>query len=365
MKGAGRLFRRGEIWWIDYHYRGKRYRESTRSTKKKVATDLLKKRLGEIGSGRHVGKDEARLTLADLKKITLDDYKRRHLRSVDRLEVSWLALEVHFGEDFRAVDLGMDTINAYTSARQDQGKADNTIRNEVAALRRGLRLAHESGRLSNLPPIPMPEEGPVREGFLTRGEMDTLLGKLPDYLRPVTLFAYLTGWRRGEVLSLTWNRVDFDSGELRLFVAGSKNKTGRTFPFRKLPELDALLESQLDLTRTLEKERGEIIPWVFHRDGDQIKSLKTAWAGACRRAGLEGTIFHDLRRCAVMNLERAGVSRSTAMDLTGHKTESIYKRYAIADRAAQEEGVEKLARHLDGRGRGERKVVPLQKVAAK
>ena len=68
-----------------------------------------------------------------------------------------------------------------------------------------------------------------------------------------------------------------------------------------------------------------------------------AWKGACKRAGLAGAWFHDMRRTAVRNLERAGVSRSVAMKLTGHKTESVYLRYAITDKTAMEEGVQKLA----------------------
>lgn len=51
--------------------------------------------------------------------------------------------------------------------------------------------------------------------------------------------------------------------------------------------------------------------------------MLTAWNAACRRAGFQGTVFHDLRRCAVMNLERAEVSRSGATKLTGHRTESV------------------------------------------
>jgi len=363
--GTGRIYQRGETWWIDYQHKGKRFRESSESTKKVVATNLLKKRLGEIGAGRHVGRTEEKLTLADLKKITVDDYKQNRLRSLDRLDVSWIALEAHFSLDFRVVDLKTTTIKAYIAARQDQGRADNTIRNEIAALRRGLRLAHQAELITKIPHIPMPPEGPVREGILTRGDLDALLLELPDYLRPVTLFAYLTGWRRGEVLSLTWRQVDFDGGELRLLAANSKNKKSRSMPFRALPELDALLQDQHERTRALEKETGAIIPWVFHRDGDRIKSLKTAWAGACRRAGLEGTIFHDLRRCAVTNLEAAGVPRSVAMSFSGHRTESVYKRYAIVKPDEQKRGMEKLASYFEEQGGGDRKVVPLRKVAEK
>ncbi|MFQ5747417.1 MAG: tyrosine-type recombinase/integrase, partial [Gemmatimonadota bacterium] len=108
----------------------------------------------------------------------------------------------------------------------------------------------------------------------------------------------------------------------------------------------------------VERERGTIVPWVFHRDGEPIRSFRRAWIGACKRAGLEGAWFHDLRRTAVRNLERAGVSRSVAMKLTGHKTEAIYRRYAIVDSVALSEGVDKLAR-FHATGPRERKVVPL------
>jgi integrase len=92
---------------------------------------------------------------------------------------------------------------------------------------------------------------------------------------------------------------------------------------------------------------------VFHRNGRQIKGFRKAWANACTAAGFPGRIPHDLRRSAVRNMERAGLSRSVAMQLTGHKTEAVYRRYAITSEADLREGVDRL-NHATGTVRGDR-----------
>jgi hypothetical protein len=94
---------------------------------------------------------------------------------------------------------------------------------------------------------------------------------------------------------------------------------------------------------TVQAKTDRIIPNVFHRDGDPIKSFRGAWFTACEAAGVPGRIFHDLRRTAVRNFERAGVPRSVAMKLTGHKTEAVYRRYAIVSDADLRDAADKLA----------------------
>jgi integrase len=180
----------------------------------------------------------------------------------------------------------------------------------------------------------------VRTGFFEPEQYAAVLAHLSAFLRPVMQFAYITGWRiASEVLGLQWRQVDFAAAEVRLDVGTTKNQEGRTFPFT--PELRAVLEAQyaahLRLART-----GQIVPWVFFRlvakgrrgplQAKRIRRFDKAWKNACRLAGCPGRIPHDFRRTAIRNLVRAGVPERVAMQMTGHKTRSVFERYNIRPR---------------------------------
>lgn len=160
------------------------------------------------------------------------------------------------------------------------------------------------------------------------------------------------------MLTRQWRH--FKHGTLRLDPGETKNGEGREFPVSALPELAAVFEAQRARVSEIEKKTGTIIPWIFCRDdGSPIKGYRKAWASACKRAGLTGKIMHDFRRTGVRNLNRASIARATAMSLTGHKTESVYRRYSIDDEASKREAVMKLAAlHAEDR-ETERKVIPL------
>lgn len=347
----------GAVWWVQYYYQGKRYRESSGSTRRADAVKLLRRRLAEIGQGRLVGPDAERVTFENLKTLILDDYRVNARRSLERLGTALKHLG-RFFESYKALHITTDRVNAYIRERQEEGAAPASIQKELAALKRAFNLAVEAGLLTARPHIPSVKVRNIRTGFFEEAEFRALLAELPEHLRPVMEFACLTGWRiPSEVLPLTWRQVDFEAGIVRLEPGTTKNDEGRTFPFDVYPQLEALLRRQREGTVALERVRTAIIPWLFHRNGERIRDFRGAWASACKRAAtkragdkvmivrpeLLNRVPHDLRRTAVRNLERAGVPRSVAMKLTGHKTESVYRRYAIVAESDLREGVAKLA----------------------
>ena len=79
--------------------------------------------------------------------------------------------------------------------------------------------------------------------------------------------------------------------------------------------------------------------YVFHYNGAPIASFRKAWKSACTFANVPGRLFHDLRRCAARNLLAAGVPQAVAMKITGHKTDSMFRRYAIVTVDQQREAL--------------------------
>jgi integrase len=77
------------------------------------------------------------------------------------------------------------------------------------------------------------------------------------------------------------------------------------------------------------EQRWPDSPWLFHRNGRRLDPHLNGWKGACKRAGVPNLLFHDLRRTAIRNMERAGVPRRVAMEISGHRTEEVYRRYDI------------------------------------
>ena len=255
-----------------------------------------------------------------------------------------------------------------------------------AIVERAFSLAREADppKVPYQPHIPKLKENNVRTGFFERDQFESVVAHLPERLKPVDKFVYITGWRKSEIVNLEWRQVDFTGrGSVRLETGTTKNGKGREIPMVR--ELHEVLEDQRASADEVQRETGRIIPWVFfYTNGNQVGKcvgdFRKTWGVACMKAGLPVTVvykqddqgetvihkrgpkkgqsviekvkadnlLHDFRRTAVRNLERSGIPRKVAMQLTGHLTESVYQRYDIVS----ESDLLIAAEKLDGHGWG-------------
>ena len=113
------------------------------------------------------------------------------------------------------------------------------------------------------------------------------------------------------------------------------------------------------IERRLEKRRPDC-PYVFHRNGKQMKSFRRAFKTACDDAGLAGTVPHDMRRSGIRNFTKAGLGEREGMSISGHRTNSTYRRYNIIDEDLQRSSLQRVHEHQQ-REKETRKVVPIKR----
>lgn len=268
----------------------------------------------------------------------LDDLERYY--RINGLSVDWcsLVVRVHLRPYFGHVvasSLTTSHAQAYIDKRLNAKAKPGTVNRELGLLRRALNLAAREctpPKLDRVPKIPRLEEDAPRKGFFEDHEYRALLVELPARLRPVLALGYHTGCRRGEVLSLQWSQVDLAEGMIRLDPGTTKNGRGRSIP------LNAELLEIFRMQKSIRDTRHTRCEWVFFDEaGNRIRDFRGAWNAACKRAGIVDAkgkvtaLYHDLRRTGVRNLVRAGVTEHTAMQISGHRTRSVFDRYDIVD----------------------------------
>jgi integrase len=344
---------------LKYYRDGHPIVESSGSDDKTAAKRLLRNRETDIDRGLPVTAKVGRLRFDEAATDLLNEYKVNGRRSLDVLERRITKHLMPFFRGRRMSTITSAEVRIYIAHRQVTpivtGKGDQEtsrsvsngeINRELTALKRAFTLAVQAGKLLHRPHIPMLSERNVRTGFFEREQLQAVCDRLPASLQPVIQFAAITGWRiDSEILPLEWRQVDFHekltpsqrlAGTVRLDRGTTKNGDGRVFPFTT--ELQAVLKARYAEHLRL-KQAGQIVPWVFFRmvakerggakEPKRILRYNKAWKAACVAAGAPSRIPHDLRRTAVRNLVRAGIPERVAMQLTGHKTRSVFERYNI------------------------------------
>src|SRR2546425_1158883 len=268
----------------------------------------------------------AAMTFGEVEEKYLAYKRAEGKRSIADDEMNLTRLKAWFGPDTPIVEVTAQRIADYSRERATQKSRLKRLlspasRNrELATLRHLLRLAHEWGYIEKVPKIRLAKEPEGRLRFLSEDEAVRLLAACEKsqnpYLHTIVTIALYTGARRGEVLGLIWERVDFARGVLLL----DKTKSGRR---REVPMNEAVYKVLAALPGP--KTEGP----VFRKaNGDGWGSIRTGFERACREARLGDFRFHDLRHTCASWLVMAGRSLKEVQELLGHRTFAMTLRYA-------------------------------------
>ena len=328
-----KLKKNGKIrYWINYRVNGRQRREFVgNSATEASAADG--KRKAQIKEGRILDiLPETKLTFDELRTWFLDQPKIKNLSYYEVLKININTFNKEFGH--RLVNsIKLLDLETYQVNRKDQGKSDSYIDQEVGAARRMITKAWENDMVSGdtLKPFKRLEKmlkknSNKRDRVLSVDEFNRLMDALPYHAKNIVAAAFYTGMRRGEILSLTWDRVDMDQRKIELEREHTKDDEKRFIPIAK---------SLLKILDNIPREENE---HVFLYKGLPLKGIQASLKKACEKAGIpygrktkNGITFHDLRHTFNTNMRKAGNHDTVTMDITGHSTREMFDRYNTVD----------------------------------
>ena len=239
-------------------------------------------------------------------------------------------------------EITAEDVEAYRAQRRKRNAISaslGTVNNDHIMLKHCLSIAMRKGLVVVNPAtlVPIPNAHNERDRVLTADEWERLYAAAVPHLKPILLTAYQLGQRLGEILNMTWDRVDLQRGIITLRGIDTKAKKPRRIPLTP-PVKAALVE--------LSKVRDLAHKHVFVYQWNPVREIGTAFKIACKKAGIQNLRFHDLRHCAATNLRRAGVDTTTAMQIIGHKSPHMWKRYNTVAESDLLAAANKLNVHL-------------------
>lgn len=305
------LYKRGNTFWFNIMYHGRRIQESLETGNKRMAEMIYAKKLSDIVEGRYIETALAKkLTFEELVAKYLDTYT--HLRDTYTVKPLMKAFK-----GYTLFEISTRMIAEYRTMRLKKVKLA-TVYQELSLLRRMFNVAiREWEWLQNNPVSRLSfavGNRNARDRWLTLEEEETLVANAtnPHWLRPLLMVALHSGMRKGEILDLKWQHVNFATRIIT--VVKSKNGEKRSIPMSNT--LQGVLQSI-----KVRHISGRVFPIA-------VRSLRAAFSQTLARAKIENFHFHDLRHTFATRLVQNGVDLYKVKELLGHKTLAMTTRYA-------------------------------------
>lgn len=321
MAKAKGLYKRGNVWWIRYAGLDGRIRyESSHSTSYKDAMTQLIERKKVVQEGKEP------IPIKRIANHTFKELAEHYMKFCER-QRSFPSKKKHIEHLVRL--FGNLPLNAFTTRLIEEWQSEKLRKNKPATVNRRLEVLRHAFRkgsewdmvhdetLKRVRRVKLVPENNRRLRYLSIEECHELIEACSPHLRPIILTALNTGMRKGEILSLEWDKhVDLKHGFILLDV--TKNGERREVPLNQ-----TVKETLRGLVRRLDS------PYVFvNNEGRRYKEVTRSFKTACRRAGIKDFRFHDIRHTFASHLVMEGIDLTTVKELLGHKTLTMTLRYA-------------------------------------
>jgi integrase len=339
VKGEGTIFKRGNVFWYEMHWRGQRFRGSLDTPDRQTALMKWDAKRSEIRSGElpKIFEPITVQTMFDIwiqecerkcKSTTIEDYRRR-----------WtIHLKPAFG-NLLATQVTKDKVAAYLYQRMKDGAGAVTQNRENRVLQMIFNYNRSKIAANNFPEFPdmHSEKNHVRKGRMSVADYETVLKRLDSedlfWLRVILVMTFKYGFRKSELLNAKVGYFNPETSVFTLPAFSTKNDMERRVPIKKGGEIYQML-----VNLTVGRNADDAL---FTRDGAPVRDYRGAWAkvteGVSNGRGGHITI-HDLRRSAITGMSNKGIGAAQAGT---HLTANVFDRY-ISRSAAEEQSTAAL-----------------------
>lgn len=316
-----RMGKKGSSWCIDYTHKGRRFVKVVARDRRLAEMVAKKVELELYNDMFFPEKAKSRVRFKDFVDEYIEKHSKRNKRSWPRDVKSLKRLLPVFGDMYLA-DITPRMIEDYRLQREKSGVSPTSVNREHALLKHMFTKAMDWGLVRENPAkrVKMAREKP-RSRFLTVKEMNHLLEAATRskalYLKPMLVLALNTAMRKGEILNLRWEDVDFERSVIKVI------KTKNAQP-REVPMTDSLFNTLLDW-----RQSNPSSDYVFvKRNGQPLKFIEGSFVAALKRAGIRDFRFHDLRHTAASYMHMAGLDILDIKEIGGWKSMKMVARYS-------------------------------------
>ena len=305
------MYKRGKKWWVRFTISRREIRVTSGTDRKALAEEFERRLREQIWRETELG--EIQHTWEEAKERWLKE--KAHKRSLDRDREAFAATEIDLAGK-AVVDIDQALLGEIRD-RLAATRSAGTVNRLMAVLRGVLGACIKWGWLASAPKVEKLHEEKGSPRWITPEQFEQLCKELPDHVEAMARFAVAAGPRSGNIFRLRWESVDLERGVFWVSAGDFKGKRDAGFPL------------SAEAVGILQRQRGNHPTYVFvdQRGRAPVKSVKTAWGRAVRRAGIPGFRFHDLRHTWAAWHKLAGTPPAALKELGGWSDVRMTDRY--------------------------------------